>query len=74
MSVPSHFSEETNIYMRCKEMSQDFIFDKFMDDILLKEAEENHRKRKLETESETPQREYLRRYTERVGNRIRVGK
>jgi hypothetical protein len=54
-------------------MSQGLNFDKFMDDILIREAEEAARKRKLEEESNTPQREYIRRYAEKPHNRMKVG-
>lgn len=53
-------------------MSDDFCFDKFMDDILVKEAEQLNKKKKLEAESNTPQREYIKRYRETPHNRMRV--
>jgi len=46
-----------------------FTFDKFMDDILIKESVTKH----VLTE-ETPQREYVKKYTERVGNRIKYSR
>lgn len=48
----------------------DFNFDKFMDDLLLKEAEKARRAKELE--QETPQREHARRYRENPNNRTRV--
>ena len=53
-------------------MSEDntYTFDKFMDDILVKE--EQAKKKNVQKE-ESPAREYVKRYTERAGNRIRVG-
>ena len=42
------------------------IFDKFMDDILIKES-----KKKQELLEETPQRKYAKKYTERSANRIK---
>lgn len=42
------------------------VFDKFMDDILIKES-----KKKNEQIEETPQRKYIKRYTERAANRIK---
>lgn len=54
-------------------MSQEFNFDKFMDDILIKQAEDAAKKRRLEEESNTPQREYIRRYSEKPHNRMRIG-
>jgi hypothetical protein len=53
-------------------MSENFTFDKFMDDILLREAEAAAKKKKLEAESNTPQREYIKRYGENPYNRIKV--
>lgn len=53
-------------------MSDEISFDKFMDDILVKEAEQLSKKKKLEEESNTPQREYIRRYSEKPLNRTRV--
>ena len=51
---------------------QDFNFDKFMDDLLLKQAETSVKKRELE--GDTPQREYIRRYRELPANRMKVEK
>jgi hypothetical protein len=48
---------------------QDINFDKFMDDILIKES-----KKKQELIEETPQRKYVKKYTERASNRIRFSK
>lgn len=42
------------------------VFDKFMDDILIKES-----KKPNEQIEETPQRKYVKRYTERAANRIK---
>ena len=42
------------------------VFDKFMDDILVKESKKNN-----EQVEETPQRKYIKRYTERASNRIK---
>jgi hypothetical protein len=50
---------------------QEFTFDKFMDDIVVKE--EKAKKRHVQ-EEETPQRKYIKRYTERANNRIVVNK
>ena len=51
-------------------MEEDTLtFDKFMDDILMKES----KKSDAET-SETPQRKYVKKYTERSSNRIRFAK
>ena len=47
---------------------EELTFDKFMDDILLKES----KKPAAEVE-ETPQRKYIRKYVERSSNRIRFG-
>lgn len=55
-------------------MSQDFTFDKFMDDLLEKEAKKFNKNKHLEENSETPQREYIRRYGENPHNRIKVSK
>lgn len=44
----------------------EFTFDKFMDDILIKESA--HKPALIE---ETPQREYVKRYIERAVNRIK---
>jgi hypothetical protein len=44
-------------------------FDKFMDDILVKES-----KKQQESQEETPQRKYAKKYTERAANRIRFVK
>ena len=44
-------------------------FDKFMDDILVKES-----KRPPTETSETPQRKYVKKYTERSSNRIKFSK
>jgi len=49
--------------------SNDFTFDKFMDDILIKEASKNN-KNDVE-EEDTPQRRYIKLYRERPHNRIR---
>lgn len=51
------------------EEEQVFTFDKFMDDILIKESVRSP----ILTE-ETPQREYIKRYTERAANRIKYEK
>lgn len=51
---------------------QDINFDKFMDDLLAKQAVDAAKKR--EQEQETPQREYIRRYRELPLNRMRVEK
>lgn len=45
---------------------QEFTFDKFMDDILIKESV-----RSPVLTEETPQREYVKRYIERAANRIK---
>jgi len=50
---------------------QDINFDKFMDDLLEKQASAAAKKQQLE--QETPQREYVRRYRELPINRTRVG-
>jgi hypothetical protein len=50
--------------------SETFEFDKFMDEIVVKEAKKEENK----DEKLTPQREYIRRYRERPQNRIRFGK
>jgi len=42
-----------------------FTFDKFMDDILVKETQ-----KKPELVEETPQQKYIKRYTERAVNRV----
>lgn len=49
-----------------KEQEQNFTFDKFMDDILIKESV-----RSPVLTEETPAREYAKRYTEKVANRIK---
>lgn len=51
------------------EEEQVFTFDKFMDDILIKESVRSP----ILTE-ETPQREYVKRYAERANNRIKYEK
>lgn len=51
------------------EEEQVFTFDKFMDDILIKESV-----RSPVLSEETPQREYVKRYSERVANRIKYEK
>lgn len=51
------------------EEEQVFTFDKFMDDILIKESV-----RSPVLTEETPQREYIKRYTERAANRIKYEK
>lgn len=51
------------------EEEQVFTFDKFMDDILIKESVRSP----ILTE-ETPQREYVKRYAERAANRIKYEK
>lgn len=48
------------------ESDEALVFDKFMDDILIKES-----KKKNEQIEETPQRKYIKKYTERSANRIR---
>ena len=56
------------------DMSQEFTFDKFMDDLLEKEAKKVAKNEQLEKSSDTPQREYIRKYRETPHNRIRVSK
>ena len=48
-------------------------FDKFMDDLLEKQLESARRRRDLDDAANTPQREYIKRYSETPGNRIKVG-
>ena len=48
------------------EEQQEFTFDKFMDDILIKESVQ-----KPILKEETPQREYVKRYSEKAANRIK---
>lgn len=67
-SAPSLSAFDLNRILKSR--MQDFSFDKFMDDILLKEAE--RAKRAQELEAETPQREYARKYRETPANRTRV--
>lgn len=52
-----------------KDLEQTFTFDKFMDDILIKESVRSP----ILTE-ETPAREYVKRYAERAANRIKYTK
>lgn len=52
-----------------EDQEQAFTFDKFMDDILIKESVRSP----ILTE-ETPSREYARRYTEKAANRIKYTK
>jgi hypothetical protein len=52
-----------------KESEEALVFDKFMDDILIKESA-----KKIEQIDETPQRKYVKRYTERSANRIKFSK
>lgn len=49
---------------------EDLNFDKFMDDLLVKEAQK--RARAEELNQETPQREYVKRYREKPLNKIKV--
>ena len=49
---------------------QEFTFDKFMDDILLKEGATQEKPRE-EKEDKDPRRVLIERYTERAGNSIR---
>ena len=49
--------------------NEQFTFDKFMDDILLKEVKTN--KQPLEKLEETPQRQYARKYRELPQNRTK---
>lgn len=58
-----------SIVMTMEEDTQ-FTFDKFMDDILVKEDKAKRQGRQKE---ETPQREYIKRYREKPGNRIKIG-
>jgi hypothetical protein len=51
------------------EQEEELNFDKFMDDILVKES-----KRPKELVEETPQRKYVKKYTERSANRVRFTK
>jgi hypothetical protein len=44
---------------------ESFTFDKFMDDILMKESQKSP-----ELVEETPQQKYIKRYTERAVNRV----
>lgn len=55
-------------------MSQEFNFDKFMDDLLVKESQRLEKNKTLEKESETPQREYIRKYREMPHNKIRISR
>ena len=48
---------------------QTFTFDKFMDDIIIKESVQ-----RPVLKEETPQREYVKRYIERAANRIKYVK
>ena len=52
------------------EKADTFEFDKFMDEIVVKEE---LKRPKREKEELTPQREYARRYRERPQNRIKFG-
>lgn len=50
---------------------QEFTFDKFMDDILLKEGQTKEKPREEKAEEKDPRRVLIERYTERAGNSIR---
>lgn len=51
------------------EREDELNFDKFMDDILIKES-----KKSKELVEETPQRRYVKKYTERSVNRVKFTK
>ena len=74
MFVKLSLYQKSNKYHRysCNDMSQTFNFDKFMDDLLIKEAEHREKNKQLENAAETPQREYIRRYSETPHNRMKV--
>ena len=48
---------------------ENYNFDKFMDDMLIKESKKNP-----ELIEETPQRKYAKKYTERSANRVKFVK
>lgn len=53
-----------------QEDSKQLTFDKFMDDILVREDKSRKKNRQKE---DTPSQEYNRKYRERSGNRIKFG-
>jgi len=70
--VMTHENEEDQVELieeTIEGEEQTFTFDKFMDDIIIKESVQ-----RPVLKEETPQREYVKRYIERAANRIKYVK